>query len=329
MILRVIPWQIYIGEIVMDKEIVRSICLEKGFDEKIVDIALNCKKYRRLTNTIHNNQSRLKEKIDIDFCKKLYVDYGVPIFRIAMLFDICDVTMGRYFKEWPNIKPRGHCIGKNSFNDFFQNIDTKEKAYFLGLLAADGSVVKHKTAISIRLELSESDGYIIEKFNEVGNFKEAIRFHIDSHAPRKYIGINSVHMANDLKQYGIVPNKSHKDSIFIPELNEKLIPHFIRGYFDGDGIANSKGYIGFCGSKTIIEQIHNHLIKTLSITQTKITYNKSNHIYYIQWGKKQDTLKIANYMYQDCKDLFLTRKYLKIHERLWASGMATYRAEIQ
>lgn len=313
----------------MDKTLVKQLWLDKGFDEQLVDIVLNCKKYRRLTNTVHTNQSRLKEKIDFDWCKKMYSDYNVPIFRLAMLYDICDVTLGKYFREDKTMKLKGKRYGKNSHNDFFKNIDTKEKAYFLGLLAADGSVVKNKRSYSIRLELSEKDGYIIQKFNDVANFNETIKTHIDSHAPRKYICINSINMAEDLMKYGIVQNKSHKDTIHIPDLNSVLIPHFIRGFFDGDGIANQHGYIGFCGSKTIVEQIHDHLINTLNLTKTKITYNKSNHIYYIQWGKKQDTLKIAEYMYRDCDNLYLTRKYLKIYQRLWASGMATCSAEIQ
>lgn len=313
----------------MDKALVKQLWLDKGFDEQLVDTVLSCKKYRRLTNTVHTNQSRLKEKIDFDWCKKMYSEYNVPIFRIAMLYDICDVTLGKYFHEDKTMQLKGRRYGKNSQNDFFRNIDTKEKAYFLGLLAADGSVVTNKKSISIRLELNEEDEYIIQKFNDIANFNEKIKTHIDDHAPRKYISINSANMAEDLIKYGIVPNKSHKDTIHIPNLNPDLISHFIRGFFDGDGIAKKQGYIGFCGSKTIIEQIHDHLINVLNLTKTKITYNKSNHIYYIQWGKKQDTLKIAEYIYRDCNNLYLTRKYLKIYQRLWASGMATCSAEIQ
>ena len=45
--------------------------------------------------------------------------------------------------------------------------------------------------------------------------------------------LNSVKFGNDLEKHGCVPNKS-----FIlrrPNIEEGLIRHFVRGYFDGDG----------------------------------------------------------------------------------------------
>ena len=44
------------------------------------------------------------------------------------------------------------------FFDFFENIDTEEKAYFLGLLTADGSVtLDSERSPNISLELVDKD----------------------------------------------------------------------------------------------------------------------------------------------------------------------------
>ena len=46
--------------------------------------------------------------------------------------------------------------------------------------------------------------------------------------------LSSKHMCESLEKYGLTQNKTF--TITFPNfLNEKLIPHFIRGYFDGDG----------------------------------------------------------------------------------------------
>lgn len=68
----------------------------------------------------------------------------------------------------------------------------------------------------------------------------------------------------------------------IPKIRKKLIPHFIRGFFDGDGIAKTNGYIGFCGDYNMLSFIKKELLKECNVNDNMITYNKSNHIYYIQ-----------------------------------------------
>lgn len=90
----------------------------------------------------------------------------------------------------------------------------------------------------------------------------------------------------------------------------------IRGYFDGDGIAKSNGYIGFCGSYDIINEIKNELLKHCDVKNNKITFNKTNHIYYIQWASKKDRNNIFNYLYNNKQDLYLKRKYEKIKNNL-------------
>ena len=140
------------------------------------------------------------------------------------------------------------------------------------------------------------DQYILQEFIDRAKLDTEVKY--DNYIRNKeekqrntiaYIRINSVNMCNDLVKYGIIQNKSNKNSIFIPNIRKDLIPHFIRGYFDGDGIAFSDGKIGFCGSEKIIHQIKDCLCHNLDITNNNINYNKFNHIYYIQWSKKYDT----------------------------------------
>ena len=129
---------------------------------------------------------------------------------------------------------------KYSLNEnYFDKIDTPNKAYILGLLYADGSNTISKSTISISLQ--EEDGYLLEK----------IRKEIQSEKPLEYLdysdkhdyGFNyknqyrllffSCHMCKVLNDLGMIPNKSLK--LEVPDLKQDLYSHFIRGYFDGDG----------------------------------------------------------------------------------------------
>ena len=122
---------------------------------------------------------------------------------------------------------------------YFDSIDTPNKAYILGFLYADGNNCKDKGTISMSLE--EHDKDILEK----------IRKELKSEKPLEYIdnskkcnngynyknqyrlSIFSKHICETLEKIGMVPNKSLVLSF--PDIREDLIPHFIRGYFDGDG----------------------------------------------------------------------------------------------
>lgn len=297
---------------------IKHIFLSHGLNEEKIDEALSAKKFHYTSNKKDWHIRKYYEKIvDIPFCIEMYEKERVPIYKLAMIYGVSDVTLREYMIKY-GAKMKGHACGKNSQNRYFKNINTKDKAYFLGLLAADGSVVKqkkNKTAM-ISIELLEEDRYILDKLNEYGNFDAHIYHDIRDNSSRYKLIINSIQVANDLEQYGIIQNKSAKDSIFIPNLSCDLIPHFIRGYFDGDGIAKKEGYIGFCGSKTIVNQIHDYFVELYNVKNTKVTYNKLNHIYYCQWGEKIDTMKISDVIYKDSIDLYLKRKQEKIFKRL-------------
>lgn len=306
------------------KEEIIQICVDNGINKDIASKAIYAKKYERILPK-HKRQSfkghNLFTENQYKFCMKLYYEYNLPIYKIAMMYGISDVGLGRIMKENKE-NTRGHNIGKNSQNTFFQIINRKDKAYFLGLLAADGSVVskkKNHSSTTLSLCLKKEDQYILQEFIDRAKLDTEVKY--DNYIRNKeekqrntiaYIRINSVNMCNDLVKYGIIQNKSNKNSIFIPNIRKDLIPHFIRGYFDGDGIAFSDGKIGFCGSEKIIHQIKDYLCHNLDITNNNINYNKFNSIYYIQWSKKYDTYQISNFLYKRCDNLFLKRKRCKI-----------------
>lgn len=63
---------------------------------------------------------------------------GISATGICKLLPYSSHTVLKYLRQ-NNVSIRNRASYKNSFNEnYFENIDTQEKAYFLGLLMADG-----------------------------------------------------------------------------------------------------------------------------------------------------------------------------------------------
>lgn len=285
--------------------------LLQHFDEDLVDQVLNAKKYKRLTGDLKTSKARAKE-LDLELCKTLYEEYSMPIYKIAMLNGVSDATIRNYFIEHNTTKLKGHRVGKNSFNNYFEKIDSPDKAYFLGLIVADGNISRYReTNKKVSISLTEEDKYMLELLNDYGNFNVPIRIsHANDTKPRYVLEIHSAKVYDDLFNLGIRERKS-KDGMDMPNIPKEYMRHFIRGYFDGDGIAFKQGYIGFCGNINILSGIKDYLV-SIGFSDTKIWFNESNNIHYMQWSKKSERIKMMEVIYKDKEDLYLKRKYEKL-----------------
>lgn len=284
--------------------------LKNHFDKELIEAVLSAKKYTRI---LPKHEHGTLNNFNTDIAYKLYSEYNMPYYKIGMLYGISDKMIKNLIVSNHKIINRGHCCGKNSQNDYFEKIDTPDKAYFLGFIFADGSIVKNKKSYTLRIEINKNDEYILERFINYANLDAKIQ---DSNQKDTcYIVIGSKKIYDDLKKYNIVQDKCHKDP-HIPDINDDLMIHFIRGYFDGDGIAFSKPKVGFCGSCNAIQYMRDYFINKYNLTPNKVTYNKSNHIYYIQWSQKRDIKAFYDALYLDKSNLYLERKYVKIKNNL-------------
>jgi hypothetical protein len=207
--------------------------------------------------------------------------------------------------------------------DYFEKIDTPNKAYFLGMFYADGcnynnSVEKDYLVV---LALKKTDIELLEKFSVEINSNKPISFRKNL----AVVGINSKKMSNDLINVGCMPAKTHK--LEFPEwLREDLVRHFIRGYFDGDGCITYKAdkksdtispVINFTGRKTLLTRIQQQLSKDLSFMPAKIfdrmpandidSYKSGFDICQFSNGGRNNIINYCNYIYNDA-DMFLKRK---------------------
>jgi len=125
--------------------------------------------------------------------------------------------------------------------DYFKEINTPEKAYFLGLLHADGSIVKRTNAdkFNMTISLHEQDKKILLRFAQCINLEpERVTANPQLRGSLQYkisIGI----------QEFIEPILTLKSPEILNKLPSNMYSHFIRGVFDGDGsIYNHKSHGG-------------------------------------------------------------------------------------
>lgn len=136
-------------------------------------------------------------------------------------------------------------MGKYNYDkNFFEKIDTEEKAYWLGFMYADGSITRYYKneklkSMSLELSLKSEDKGHLFKFNSDINGDLPIQDRKTKLKDKIYtsnrIVVNCTKMCNDLINVGCTPQKSL--TLVYPKkiMNEELERHFIRGYFDGDG----------------------------------------------------------------------------------------------
>lgn len=209
-------------------------------------------------------------------------------------------------------------------NEEFFKKWTPEMAYVLGFFTADGSMTKNRRGAHF-IEIQITDKELLEEIRETlgSNHKitEIKRNERNVRWKNIYrLQIGSKEIFNDLLKLGLTPAKSK--TIDLPLIPNKYFPHFVRGYFDGDGNVVS-GYFNRCdrkskaytlstrftsGSELILNNLKKNLTKLIGTTGS--IHNKEN-----TWRLNysiNDSKKLFRFMYNDNRIdglIYLKRKY--------------------
>jgi hypothetical protein len=258
-----------------------------------------------------------------DEVKKLYLEEKLSAKAIGIKLGWTVGRVNHVLTTWKI--PRRNISDSHGFEfdkHYFDNIDTEEKAYFLGFIAADGNVHKN----SLQLCLHPQDIEILEKFKSVLKAKKDIKDDKRKNGRvYKRFGIGNVYFANVLRSKGIVDRKTFVLKFPSEEiLPKELVRHYIRGYFDGDGCITFHSVKVYGYIKWKFEIVSNtHMVNSmLEIFNEKIgggifsirrEKRRQNPIYYLttQRIKKDYLVKIYKFLYEG-STISLTRKREKI-----------------
>ena len=236
---------------------------------------------------------------------KLAKDYNISIKSLRIVFLRNNLPILKFCKA-----PKYYFDKKE---DYFDCIDSEEKAYLLGFIMADGSIDRSNISKTpeLRISIQSEDRNILDILSQricpskpviirnkrKVNWKDTANF-----------SVISEHLCFSLESWGVVSRKSYKDLV-IPNINTNLIRHFIRGYFDGDGsIGKYGGRLKFSllGTNELLTWILNFFKNKGMKTTPKIS--KKKNIYSIQVNSKLDIELIENILYTSSNDYCLKRK---------------------
>ena len=229
---------------------------------------------------------------------------------------------------------------KANFN-FFDKIDTPQKAYWLGFIWADGYIAKRNRSLpngkmrveyNLKLAIKDSDSGHVQKFLDdiesdypVHYYKTSGFNDYEIFEARAFI--TNLHMCSKLyEEYGIIPRRYDATNV-ISVIPEKLYRYFILGLFDADGSFTcysghygDKMNVSFGGSEQLLRFIESTLVgqgvidkaKTESGVRSLITRHKGKDGTWrtIAFPGIPQASKILNWLYKDSV-IHLDRKYEK------------------
>jgi hypothetical protein len=199
--------------------------------------------------------------------------------------------------------------------DFFDVVDTEDKAYWLGFLMADGCVTGNKLV----LRLKKSDEEHIQKFlTSIGAnhpIKSVWTIMRGKRFESSYVNIYSKYMVRSLATHGLFPRKSCKEIVW--QGPDDLQRYFFRGVFDGDGSLsvfstksspNPQWRLCLCGSQEMVSGFANYVEKHAGHKPPKIM--SKNRLFTISYGGIGKPRDIAALLYTDRGPYLERKKYL-------------------
>lgn len=279
--------------------------------------------YRQIQKVLTDNNitirgGRKKKTLTSSQLNSLKTDFenGIIYDELSNKYNLDKETLRNIIKENCFTRPNNNRINKRILSNYFQVIDTPEKAYWLGLLYTDGSVDHYHQSGRIRLQLQEKD---LETLNKLKNTlcldcklikderKNSICYSLE---------FTDEQIFNDLLKYGIMPQKTYKSqSLPYQNIPEKFLSAYLLGLFDGDGCLT---YSEDCSTDVTFgfTSYYEQTVKDFQMLIDNLI-NKDIHntpiftsAWHINWRGRVQVLSILDKLYSSCP-IHMERKYQK------------------
>ncbi|MAX51482.1 MAG: hypothetical protein CMH22_05840 [Methylophaga sp.] len=236
--------------------------------------------------------------------------------ELCKFFPITSASIGRMLKRnGYKTKSQSELQRKYKINEeFFDEIDTEEKAYVLGLLYADG--YNNTDRNSVKIVLKNSDRNILDRIkNLIQPSKKLYLYKNETSYGNSdicHLDITNKHISERLVELGCGKAKTH--TLTFPtedQVPKHLQRHFIRGYFDGDGSVsgNKQKQFSIVGTINFLLPLQEILMEELNFSKTKLDdrHNKEDEIRSLRYCGINQCIKFRDWLYED-STIFLKRK---------------------
>ena len=248
---------------------------------------------------------------------RLYTEEDLTLADIAKIYNCHPITVSRFLKK---NKVQTYIKHKRKYHindNFLSELDSEDKAYFLGFMYADGC--NNSDGRGFTICLNSQDKEILEKFVKILESDhpiDVIPAHYDKEGKwikeKAQLRVVSHQLSADLSKWGCVPRKT--TILKWPDnIPENLKFHFIRGYFDGDGCFSSKGKNAV---KVSILSTHNFLsglkeyLNSLGIRTSSVMIVKNKNVFRLDIQAQKSVKDFMDSIYKDAT-IFLERKHEK------------------
>lgn len=240
-------------------------------------------------------------------------------------FKVSSKCKGKYLKLYKNIlkcrnnnNGKDRCcfcfnsitkIGSQNYNfkykkndKFFEGeIKNELQSYLLGFIAGDGSLKKDGFYLSV----NKKDLYIIKLFKR--SLKSELPIFYRKYDNTYNLKVHSIKLVRDICKHLKINIGKKYDKIVLPDLNNNLMWHFIRGLIDSDGhigCTNGVTTNPFCSYRSASKKIKLQLVEFLNQYNIKtFLYDDRNNL---SWSG-YNALNFMNKMYEN-SNFFLKRK---------------------
>lgn len=220
--------------------------------------------------------------------------------------------------------------------NFFEIIDSELKAYLLGFYSADGCIFKDtrsKTeSLSFKINLQVEDIKIVELFRDniapnakIGISKKAI-YGTRVNNPQAILRFTNTTFCNNILNKGFDIRKTLV-GFRLPEISDKFILDFIRGYFDGNGsirqnlVVRKSGkdcgktvkniQLDFTSNNPEILSDIKSVLEKYNVVLNLVSHKKK--YFQLRANSKDEVFKFYNLLYNN-REFFLERKKKKFEQ---------------
>ena len=211
-----------------------------------------------------------------------------------------------------HVRPNTEANRLYTINHEAFDVIAPEPAYWWGFIYADGSINRHKSLV---VGLRHTDVDHVIALNKFLKSNAPVKIKDRWLKPHKsaYLHVTSQHMGARLEELGVLAHRPSFDLV-IKNLPAEFAPHWLRGYFDGDGSVdfqkNGQSRIRFCGRFELVSWIREILADECDRNPNIKFYKHPTGLHYLCYGGNRNVAVIMDYLYRDAT-IYLARKLLK------------------
>lgn len=174
-------------------------------------------------------------------------------------------------------------------SNYFDEITTDEQAYWLGFIAADGTVLSKQRGFDVRL-CQKDAGHLDRLKSAIAPNAEVKPIYYDEsksfhRSPMFRLTICDKHMGQILTSYNLQPGKEYRN--WWPNLSDDLLISFVAGVFDGDGCLGRypKWSWSIVGPEQVISETRSLISRSSNITGGSVrSHERSSHLFELRYN---------------------------------------------